>query len=242
MPEPKRVVILGGGIAGLAAAWELSRPERRDAVQSVTVYQRGWRLGGKGASARGVHGRIEEHGLHVWLGYYENAFRLVRECYAELDRPRTDPGCPILRWDDAFRPASRIGLGEHHDGDWLHWIARFHENDGLPGEPDADRTPLTASELLARALRLLGDFGASLWGVEPAAPRGAATRDHEQPGAPASGTARRTAPRRSWSTPRSSPRWRRSPPSPRCCRAATGPTGRGSTGRTRRSSSSTRST
>lgn len=162
MNEPQRVVVLGGGIAGLAAAWELSRPEHRDAVRSVTVYQRGWRLGGKGASSRGVHGRIEEHGLHVWLGYYENAFRLVRECYAELDRPRTDPTCPILRWDDAFRPASLIGLGEQRGGEWSHWTARFHENDGLPGEPGADRTPLTPSELLGRALRLIGDFAASL--------------------------------------------------------------------------------
>jgi uncharacterized protein with NAD-binding domain and iron-sulfur cluster len=67
-------------MAGLAAAWELSKPANRDAVGSITVYQRGWRLGGKGASGRGVNGRIEEHGLHVWLGYYDNAFRLMREC------------------------------------------------------------------------------------------------------------------------------------------------------------------
>ena len=33
-------------------------------------------------------GRIEEHGLHIWLGYYENAFRLLRECYAELGADR----------------------------------------------------------------------------------------------------------------------------------------------------------
>ena len=66
-----------------------------------------------------MHGRIEEHGLHVWLGYYENAFRLVREIYDELDRPRTDPDCPIQGWHDAFRPASSIGLGELHDGEWL---------------------------------------------------------------------------------------------------------------------------
>ncbi len=163
MPARRRVAILGGGIAGLATAWELSRPELRDVVGPITVYQRGWRLGGKGASSRGEHGRIEEHGLHVWLGYYENAFRLVRGCYGELDRPRTDPGSPIGRWQDAFRPASTIGLGELHDGEWLHWLARFNENRELPGEPDADRTPLTPAELVQRALRLLGDFGASLF-------------------------------------------------------------------------------
>ena len=26
---------------------------------------------------------------------------LLRECYAELDRPRTDPGAPILTWRDS---------------------------------------------------------------------------------------------------------------------------------------------
>ena len=84
------MAILGGGMAGLSAAWRLSEPGWRDRFDSITVYQRGWRLGGKGASSRGQHGRIEEHGLHVWLGSYENAFALLRECYAELDRGTTD--------------------------------------------------------------------------------------------------------------------------------------------------------
>src|SRR6185503_267067 len=77
-----RVVIIGGGCAGLTAAFELSRPEHGDRFQ-ITVYQMGFRLGGKGASGRGVGGRIEEHGLHLWMGFYENAFRLMRECYEE---------------------------------------------------------------------------------------------------------------------------------------------------------------
>ena len=81
-----------GGMAGLAAAWRLSEPGWQDEFESITVYQRGWRLGGKGASSRGPNGRIEEHGLHLWLGYYENSFRLLRECYAELDRPDDRPG------------------------------------------------------------------------------------------------------------------------------------------------------
>jgi uncharacterized protein with NAD-binding domain and iron-sulfur cluster len=109
-----RVVILGGGMAGLTAAWALSDPAASE-VESVTVYQRGWRLGGKGASSRGAHGRIEEHGLHVWLGYYENAFRLLRQVYGELDRPVTAPGCPITTWRDALTPAGRVGVAEEAD-------------------------------------------------------------------------------------------------------------------------------
>ena len=48
-----KVAILGGGMAGLSAAWRLSEPGWRDRFESITVYQRGWRLGGKGASSRG---------------------------------------------------------------------------------------------------------------------------------------------------------------------------------------------
>ena len=68
----------------------------------------GWRLGGKGASGRGPSGRIEEHGLHIWMGFYENAFRLMRECYAELAR---DPGDrDVADWRDAFIPENAIGV------------------------------------------------------------------------------------------------------------------------------------
>src|ERR1044072_2767513 len=106
--ERRRIVVLGGGMAGLAAAWRLSEPGWRDRFQSITVFQRGWRLGGKGASSRGPNGRIEEHGLHVWLGYYDNAFRLIRDCYGELaagDRPS-----PFGDWREAFIRESDVGL------------------------------------------------------------------------------------------------------------------------------------
>ncbi len=84
MARPIRVAIVGGGCAAMTAAFELTRPELASRYE-VTVYQMGWRLGGKGASGRGPHRRIEEHGLHLWMGYYENAFRLMRECYSELE-------------------------------------------------------------------------------------------------------------------------------------------------------------
>ena len=102
-----KVLVLGGGMGGLAAAHRLA-PHAE-----VSVVQRGWRLGGKGASHRKPDGRIEEHGLHVWLGYYDNAFRLMREVYEHLDRPRTDPSCPVRTWRDAFLPADEIVVFDH---------------------------------------------------------------------------------------------------------------------------------
>src|SRR5882757_7542376 len=124
-------------MAGLAAAWALTDPSPDPAVESVTVYQRGWRLGGKGVSSRGRHGRIEEHGLHLWLGYYENAFRLLRACYDELDRPTTDPSTRLQTWRDAIVPTRVVGLEDlDHEGDWHHWIGQFTANDEVPGEPE----------------------------------------------------------------------------------------------------------
>ena len=157
-PSKPRVAILGGGMAGVAAAWRLSEPGWRDRFTSITVYQRGWRLGGKGASSRGRHGRIEEHGLHVWLGYYDNAFRLLRECYAELDRPTRAPDAPIQIWLDAFVPAHDIGMEDLHGDRWHHWIGHFTPNDLTPGDPDPDDQDPGPGELLGRAVRLLGDF------------------------------------------------------------------------------------
>src|SRR5512145_3288961 len=114
--RPARIAIIGGGCAAIAAAFELSRPEHRGRYR-VTVYQQGWRLGGKGASGRGAADRIEEHGLHLWMGFYENAFRLMRECYAELGR---DPAkCRIADWSDAFRPDPFTGVAEQSaDASW----------------------------------------------------------------------------------------------------------------------------
>ena len=171
--RPRRVAILGGGMAGMAAAWRLSEPGWRDEFASITVYQRGWRLGGKGASSRGANGRIEEHGLHLWLGYYENAFRLLRECYAELDRPHTDPSARLQTWRDAMIPTEEVGLEDLDASGWSHWIGRFTPNDELPGEPDGNTRDLTAVDYIRRALRLVTDFLASL---PPAtAPSGAAS-------------------------------------------------------------------
>ncbi len=147
-------------MAGLAAAWELSRPQHRHLVDEVTVYQRGWRLGGKGASSRGAHGRIEEHGLHVWLGYYDNAFRLMREAYDELDRATDDPGCPVRTWRDAFLPAGHVGVAEPGPAGWAPWVAAFGTNDLDPGDPDA--RPLTLAAFAQRAVALLGDLWASV--------------------------------------------------------------------------------
>ena len=157
-----RVAILGGGMAGLSAAWRLSEAGWRDRFDAITVYQRGWRLGGKAASSRGSHGRIQEHGLHVWLGCYDNAFALLRECYAELDRATTDPEAPIHCWDQALIPSDSLGIADRMGDDWLVWPGGLARNDELPGEPDATGREFTAVEFVVRALQLVLSFAGSL--------------------------------------------------------------------------------
>lgn len=148
-----RVAILGGGCAGLTAAFELSRPEHNGRYE-ITVYQMGFRLGGKGASGRGVADRIEEHGLHLWLGFYENAFRLMQECYAELGRDRGK--CPISTWQDAFQPAPVVAVMDRAPGGaWEPWIAHFPSGSGMPGDPLAERNPFSVRGYMQRAAALV---------------------------------------------------------------------------------------
>ncbi|MEM7439046.1 MAG: NAD(P)-binding protein [Pseudomonadota bacterium] len=151
--RPKKVAIFGGGCAGVSAAFELTRPERNGEFE-VTLYQMGWRLGGKGASGRdAATGRIEEHGLHLWMGFYENAFRFMRDCYAELDRPA---GHPLRTWDEAFVPDNYVGVTEKlGDSQWANWAAFFPPSAGLPGDPLSGQNPFSVSGYLAHCMRLL---------------------------------------------------------------------------------------
>ncbi|MCB9676262.1 MAG: NAD(P)-binding protein [Alphaproteobacteria bacterium] len=114
MSPRTRVLVLGGGCAGLAAAAELTATPARRGRFEVTVVQQGWRFGGKGTTGRRVDQghRIEEHGLHVWMGFYRHAFGLMRDVYAEWRPPE---GSWLQTLDDAFTPRFRVSLG-HRDG------------------------------------------------------------------------------------------------------------------------------
>lgn len=130
---PQRVVILGGGPSGVAAAFWLTAPEQQGRYQ-VTLYTQGWRLGGKCASGRNValSSRIEEHGLHLLIGCYDNAFATVRACYDAWTPP---PASPIQGWQTAFLPQRALGLMEQDGpgGSWAPW--NFTDLPQWPGEP-----------------------------------------------------------------------------------------------------------
>lgn len=140
---PEKIAILGGGVGSISAAWYLSaQPGWQDKVE-ITVYQQGWRLGGKGASGRNaaLGQRIEEHGLHIWFGFYANAFSLMRQVYASLERP---PGTPLATWQDAFKQHDYVAVTERVGAQWRIWDVLFPI---LPGEPGTGGESLTPWQL-----------------------------------------------------------------------------------------------
>jgi uncharacterized protein with NAD-binding domain and iron-sulfur cluster len=143
----------------MAAAWQLSQQPGYE----IHVYEKSWRLGGKGASVRDGDGRILDHGLHVWLGFYENAFRMMRECYAEVEQHKWGPDqkpadrLAHSRIDDAFFPEPHIGVASHPaSSDWAAWSGYFPPAKGLPGTPlDEGTNPFTLANYLLRCFDLL---------------------------------------------------------------------------------------
>ena len=172
-PPTVKVAIIGGGCAGLATAWQLSKlnldreaaikkepkaNHRKLPVYEIAVYEASWRLGGKGASVRDAHGRILEHGLHVWLGFYENAFRMMRECFDSLRAAPALGGKPLLirTFEQAFVAEPHIGVASRRlRGDWEVWSAFLPPMKGQPGDPiDETTNPFTWWGYLARSLAL----------------------------------------------------------------------------------------
>jgi uncharacterized protein with NAD-binding domain and iron-sulfur cluster len=82
----RQVTILGAGPAGLAAAFALSRTAELRQGFAVTIYQMGWRAGGKCATGRAIDRgwRIEQNGSHYLFGCYLNSFAMLAEAYQEL--------------------------------------------------------------------------------------------------------------------------------------------------------------
>ncbi|MCB9107269.1 MAG: NAD(P)-binding protein [Anaerolineales bacterium] len=154
-PAKEKIAILGGGVGALVTAFGLTESGKD---YDITVYQMGWRLGGKGASGRNLdpayHYRIEEHGLHVWAGLYDNAFGVIRKCYAELGRA---PDAPLGTWQEAFKPQNFVVVEEKYKDQWYHWPFNLPTNDQLPGEPDARLFPSIWS-YIEEAIELMRHF------------------------------------------------------------------------------------
>lgn len=136
---PQKIAVLGGGPGAMTAAFYLTDQPGWQDRYDITVYQMGWRLGGKCASGRNAKfgQRIEEHGLHMWFGFYDNGFALMQKAYEALDRPAT---APLATWQDAFKPQNYIVLTEPINGSYKFWPIKVPEKPGLPGTHNEEIT------------------------------------------------------------------------------------------------------
>lgn len=175
-----KVAVLGGGCGGLAAAAALSAtPQLRERFE-VTVYEQGWRLGGKGASGRAPHGpgaqRIEEHGLHIWFGFYEHAFRLLRTAYEEAGIASGDGW-----WQTAFDKCHGVSLYDRRpDGTWVRQPVTLPARGGHGAGPPTTLDRPGLAKATGRLIRLLA------MGLRQELASGEATRgEHAHPDDPA---------------------------------------------------------
>ncbi|MBD2385101.1 NAD(P)-binding protein [Cylindrospermum sp. FACHB-282] len=139
----KKIAILGGGMAGLALAYELTSIPGWEKKYSIEIYQQGWRLGGKCATGRNIvsYGsnpadyRVEEHGLHIFFGFYVNTFRLLNQCYKEIGGAG-----PFKSLEDAFKPHSDIFLTEYFQGKWKTLEFNLSQNKLVPWDESSKGT------------------------------------------------------------------------------------------------------
>jgi len=136
MADRIKVAILGGGCGAMAAAFELTKSDRFE----VTVYQQGWRLGGKCASGRGSSPEkpVEEHGLHMLLGFYDEAFKLMAACY-EADHEVRAGQTVFPTFRDALIEQNQVTFQEPVGSAWRSWNVTFQPPRGFPGQQAAPR-------------------------------------------------------------------------------------------------------
>lgn len=162
--EKQKVAVIGGGVGAMTAIYAITQTPDWDKKYDITVYQLGWRTGGKGASGRNAEfgQRIEEHGLHVWAGFYQNAFRNMRLCYEQMVelglRKKSDP---LGTMDKAFKPLSHLFLAENvptddpRENPWRPWVIDLPEYDEEPGNETEVPSPF---EMMMRILQIMIEF------------------------------------------------------------------------------------
>jgi uncharacterized protein with NAD-binding domain and iron-sulfur cluster len=137
MGDKIKVAVLGGGVGAMSAALALSEIDPKGEKYEITLHHLGWRLGGKCASGRNPRygQRIEEHGLHIWAGAYDNAFTIMRTVFKALNRPL---GHPLATIGDAFKRQDQFFLTMNDNGEWSPWSFWFKPDDDPSVFPGAD--------------------------------------------------------------------------------------------------------
>ena len=137
-----KVAVFGGGPAACTAALYLAR--QRDRYE-VSLYTTGFRLGGKCQSWRNPDKafRIEEHGLHAFLGFYHNAFTAVHDAYLSAF---PDDGLGEALYRQAFHPEPNNGVMVFHKDVWTYCAT--------PNLARSAKAPVSANLHSGQALQL----------------------------------------------------------------------------------------
>ena len=163
--DKRKIAVLGGGIGAITAAYAITQLPNWQDDYEITVYQMGWRLGGKAASGRSLakNGRIEEQGLHLWAGSYDNTFRLMRDCYDQLAAlGLRSPDDPLGTLEKAFKPLHHVfineSMAEPDDSTQSEpWRMDFPPNTQAPGSNDEALSPADYFQLLQVFARELAE-------------------------------------------------------------------------------------
>ena len=162
--KKQKIAVIGSGVGSMTTVYALTQTKDWAQKYDITIYQMGWRSGGKGASGRNAQfgQRIQEHGLHVWAGFYQNAFRNMRACYKQLaELGLRDPDAPLGTIDKAFKPLSHLFLAEHvaptdaEPNPWRPWVIDLPSNSEVPGEATSVPGPFA---MLVRIIEIMVTF------------------------------------------------------------------------------------
>ncbi len=134
--KKQRVLVLGAGMGGLTAAYELTSYPRWNDLYDVSVYVLGWRVGGKTATGRGPAQRVQEHGIHILQGWYHNLFRTMKAVFEERVSAAGLPPLPWATWYDALQRNDSTFLTEYLPDlrQWANNTLIFPQTPELPGE------------------------------------------------------------------------------------------------------------
>ena len=152
--QKKKIAIFGTGVGALSTAFELTDFPGWDELYEITIYQLGWRAGGKTASSRGPNDRVQERGIHILQGWYWNVFRMLRKCYDERRDKKIDPSQKMQNWTDAVVKDDTTlltTLKEGKENSWESWPFIFPEDQLIPG----DASPISTKILVKRILAIM---------------------------------------------------------------------------------------
>lgn len=149
----KKIAVIGGGLGSLSAVYHIMSQPNAKELYDISIYQESWNLGGKGASGvnREKGFRVEEHGIHFWFGFYENAFYLMKEVYKNLNRPA---GAPLATFEDAFKPQAVMDFAQRINDKWTHWEVGFPP---MPGKVGDGEFVYAVEEMIEVGVKLMVD-------------------------------------------------------------------------------------